>query len=138
MKKRTVATCTGAAALLLAAFATSPAQAQAAETAYAGCTTTGASGAVKITNWHGPAAKVGLEFNLSDISPDDHHVRIRLVSEQYNGKRVNWPWRKNFGGSGTTENWTSSASDDAGLFEIGVQVARFEGEKLLNSCTDWA
>ncbi|MFF6876778.1 hypothetical protein ACFY9S_15865 [Streptomyces sp. NPDC012474] len=135
MKKRTIATCTGAAALLLAAFATSPAQA--APTAYAGCTTTGASGAVKITNWHGPGARVGLEFNLSDIEPDNHHVRIRLISEQYNGKRVNWPWRKNFGGSGTTETWTSSASDDAGLHELGVQVARFEGDRLLNSCTDW-
>ncbi|MFC9678448.1 hypothetical protein [Streptomyces sp. NPDC056948] len=136
MKKRHLATCTGAAALLLTAFATSPATA--APTAYAGCTTTGASGAIKITNWYDPTAKVGLEFNLSDISPDNHHVRMRLVSEQYNGKRVNWPWRKNFDGSGTTKTWTSSASDDAGLHEIGVQVARFEGDTLLNSCTDWA
>lgn len=81
---------------------------------------------------------MGVEFTLSDIEPDGHHARIRLISKQHNNARKNWPWRKNTTGSGTTKTWRSSASDSAGLFEIGVQVARFEGNRLLNSCTDWA
>ncbi|MGW7407017.1 hypothetical protein ACWGI9_25420 [Streptomyces sp. NPDC054833] len=79
----------GAAAILLSAFTTS--SAQAAGTAYAGCSTTGASGAVKITNWNQPTSTVGLEFNLYDTGADGHHVRIRLVSKQYNGHMVSWP-----------------------------------------------
>lgn len=125
-----------AAALLLTAVGAGPAQA--APTDYAGCTTTGASGLVQITNWHNPGERVGLTFTLTDLEPDGHHVRIRLVSKQHNDARKNWPWRKNTRGSGTTETWNSSASDSSGLFEIGAQIARFEGDRLLNSCTDWA
>ncbi|MFJ9726322.1 hypothetical protein ACIRP3_26540 [Streptomyces sp. NPDC101209] len=134
MKKALGVTVTAATALALTAIMTSPAQAADA----AGCTTTGASGGVEISNWSGPGATVGLTFNLIDILGDNHHVRIRLVSEQSSGHKVYWPWRKNYDGKGTTKTWTSTASDDRGLFEIGVEVARFEGDELLNSCTAWA
>ncbi len=136
MNKVTRATLPLIAAVFLTALGSNPAHA--APVDYAGCATTGASGAVKITNWYNPGEKVGLSFTLSDIKPDGHHVRIRLVSKQYNDARKNWPWRKNTRGSGRSQTWSSSASDSNGLFEIGVQVARFEGNKLLNSCTDWA
>ncbi|MER8006054.1 hypothetical protein [Streptomyces sp. NPDC094149] len=134
MKKALGATITATMALALTAIMTSPAQAAST----AGCATTGASGGVKISNWSGPGATVGLTFNLIDTLGDDHHVRIRLVSEQSGGNKVYWPWRKNYDGVNTTKTWTSTASDDRGLFEIGVEVARFEGDQLLNSCTNWA
>lgn len=121
--------------LALTAIAAGPAQ---AAITGAGCTTTGASGNVTITNWTDPSQKVGLALELKDTAADAHHVRIRIVSQQHDGKRVNWPWRKNLSGSGTTANWTTTADDARGLHELGVQVARFEGETLLNSCTDWA
>jgi hypothetical protein len=101
------------------------------------CSTTGANGGVTIYNWTDPGAKVVLDIGLRDTKADDHHVRIRILSEQHNGKIVYWPWRKHMGGAGTGEQWGTTASDDAGLFEMGVQVARFEGDKMLNSCTDW-
>ena len=122
-------------ALAFTAIAVGPAQAAITS---AGCTTAGAYGNVTITNWTDPSQKVGLALELKDTAADAHHVRIRIVSQQHDGKRVNWPWRKNTGGSGTTANWTTTADDDRGLHELGVQVARFEGDTLLNSCTDWA
>lgn len=121
-------------ALALTAITSSPAHA----ISNRACSTTGASGGVAISNWTDPVATVGLTFNLIDTLADGHHVRIRLVSETNNGARVNWPWRQNLDGKGSTKTWTSTASDDRGLYEIGVQVARFEGDTLLNSCTTWS
>ncbi len=134
MKAKLAAAFTAVAAISLTALATTPAQAY--STRY--CSTTGAYGSVYVYNWTDPGAKVDLTFYLSDTSADDHHVRIRLVSETSNGARKNWPWRKNLDGKGSNKSWDSTASDDRGLFEIGVQVARFEGDTLLNSCTVWS
>lgn len=128
-------TIAASATLLLTMIITSPAHA--VDVANRGCTTTGASGGVAISNWYGPDAKVGLEFNLVDIKGDRHSVGIRLLSKNVNGKTRNWPWHKNLDGAGTTKTWTSTASDSSGLFEIGVQVATLEGNTIVNSCTAW-
>ncbi|MEU0894700.1 hypothetical protein [Streptomyces massasporeus] len=133
MNKKVSAALTATAALVVTAISMSPAHAA----SYRSCSTTGATGGVSITNWTDPGAKVGLYIDLADTKADDHHVRIRILSEQSNGKIVHWPWRKHTGGANTGDSWRTSASDDRGLFEIGVEVARFEGDKLLNSCTHW-
>ncbi|MFF4984431.1 hypothetical protein ACFY3O_30860 [Streptomyces sp. NPDC001046] len=132
MNKKPAAALATVAALSVSALTATPAYAY--STRY--CSTTGAYGAVYIYNWTDPGAKVKLTFYLTDTLADGHHVRIRLVSKQYDGTRKNWPWRKNFDGKGDTKTWDTTADDDRGLHEIGVQVARFEGDQLLNSCTD--
>ncbi|MGA5896731.1 hypothetical protein [Streptomyces venetus] len=134
MNKKVKATFTAAAALAVTAIGMSPAHADDQRW----CSTTGANGGVTISNWTDPSAKVVLSIGLNDTKADGHHVRIRILSEQHDGKVVRWPWRKHTGGAGTGEQWGTTASDDKGLFEIGVQVARFEGDKLLDSCTDWS
>ncbi|MFE6092201.1 hypothetical protein ACFQ7M_09450 [Streptomyces massasporeus] len=133
MNKTVSAALTAAATLVVTAISMSPAHAEDMRW----CSTTGANGGVTISNWTDPAAKVVLAIGLNDTKADDHHVRIRILSKQHDGKVVHWPWRKNTGGAGNRENWGTTASDERGLFEMGVQVARFEGDKLLNSCTDW-
>ncbi|GGV48429.1 hypothetical protein [Streptomyces griseoflavus] len=134
MNKKVSAVITTAATLAVTAISMSPAHAA----SYRWCSTTGANGGVTITNWTDPGATVGLSIGLNDTKADGHHVRVRILSEQSNGKVVYWPWRKHMSGADTGQTWNTSASDDRGLFEIGVQIARFEGDKMLNSCTDWS
>ncbi|MGI5138978.1 MULTISPECIES: hypothetical protein [unclassified Streptomyces] len=75
-------------------------------------------------------------MEISDTAADGHHVRMRFVSKQTDGKVHYWAWHKNTGGTGTI-TYNTTASDSRGIFDAGVQVARFEGDTLLNSCTDW-
>ena len=133
MNKKAGAAITTAATLAATALSMSPAHAE----DYRWCSTTGANGGVTITNWTDPGATVGLSIGLNDTKADDHHVRVRILSEQSSGHVVHWPWRKHTGGAGTGDSWNTTASDDRGLFEIGVEVAVFEGDRKLNSCTDW-
>ncbi|MCX4824000.1 hypothetical protein OG883_29820 [Streptomyces sp. NBC_01142] len=59
------------------------------------------------------------------------------MSKDVRGTVKNWPWRSNTGATDTTKRWKTTASYDRGLFVIGVQTARFKGDKLVNYCTDW-
>ncbi|MFH8868416.1 hypothetical protein [Streptomyces griseus] len=136
MKKAVKTLLTGtAAAAFLATVGTAPAHA-ATETNH--CFTTGAGGAVTVQSWHvgETGKKVGVHMGVHDNKADGHHVRIRLIGKKIGGTPVNWPWRANYGGNGTYKAWDSYFPND-GMLMVGVQVARFEGETLLNSCTDW-
>ncbi|WP_406428871.1 hypothetical protein [Streptomyces sp. NBC_01589] len=125
-------------AALLTAAAANPAQAASSVSpTYRGCSTTGSSGQIKIDNWYGPGATVNLTISLYDTAADGHHARIRLLSQDTFGKTHYWPWRMNYDGSGAGKTWTTTASHTNGLFELGVNVATFEGDTLLHSCTDW-
>ena len=59
-------------------------------------------------------------------------------SQDVNGKTKRWPWRANTKGDGKSREWRTTAKNDRGIFAVGVQVARFEGATILNSCVDWA
>ena len=52
--------------------------------------------------------------------------------------RVNWKWHSVTGGLGSEDSFARPARNSAGVIDIGVQVARFEGSEYLNSCTDRA
>lgn len=122
--------------MALAISMSNPAQA-AGTTAFRHCSTTGASGGITISNWHGPDAKVGLDMSVSDLSSDNHQVRVRFISKDTRGAIKYWPWRANNDGSGTTKEWKTTAEYSGGLFEVGVQVARFAGNTQVNSCSTW-
>lgn len=135
--RRTMTTGAVLTAALLTAVAANPAQAASSVApTYVGCSTTGSSGGITINNWYGPDATVKLAINVYDTASDGHHARVRLVSKNTFGTTRYWPWRMNYDGpSGKT--WNTTASDSSGLFDLGVQVATFEGDTLLHSCTDW-
>lgn len=133
MNKKASAAITTAATLAVIALSMSPAHAD----DYRWCSTTGASGGVTISNWTGPDATVGLAIGVNDTKADGNHVRVRILSQQSSGNVHYWPWRKHTGGADTEQNWRTTASDNRGLFEIGVEVARFVGDRKLNSCTEW-
>ncbi|MEE1771631.1 hypothetical protein PUR34_26630 [Streptomyces sp. JV185] len=125
-------------AALLTATAANPAQAASSvDTSLRGCSTAGSSGSIKIENWTGPGATVKLTISLYDTAADGHHSRIRLVSKDTFGKIHNWSWRMNYDGQGNGKTWTTTASHTNGLFELGVNVATFEGDTMLNACSDW-
>ncbi|MET4644504.1 hypothetical protein ABID95_004253 [Streptomyces atratus] len=112
--------------------------AQASSTLY--CSTTGASGAITVNDYYANTTEsFGVILSVTDQPPGDgHHVRIRLIGKGPGGTRVNWPWHYNYDGADTTKTWSSSAQYSAGLADFGLQVARYEGDTYLNSCTKWA
>ncbi|MEU3398812.1 hypothetical protein [Streptomyces filamentosus] len=126
-----------AAALALTPAPAGPAHAE-VTSGSAGCTTEGARGRMAWTNYHGPGATVGLTFTLTDTRDDRKSVRVRLLSKDTFGRIHQWGWRTNARGKGTTETWRTSASHPNGLFDIAVEVARFDGNGVhRNSCTTW-
>ncbi|MFJ4872627.1 hypothetical protein [Streptomyces sp. NPDC088757] len=104
----------------------------------AACNTTGAHGRMHYSNYHGPDATVNITFTLDDTLSDGYGVRLRLVSTDVWGKTHYWPWRTNSKGYGTSSTWSTTASHPNGLFNIGVQVARFNSSGTnINTCTGW-
>ncbi|NNN36508.1 hypothetical protein HLK59_40375 [Streptomyces sp. S3(2020)] len=135
MKKTARIVGVAATAMLVATLSTSPAQAAPANRS---CDTTGADGFIYFFDWgNGPVTDLKLEWHLDDTLADGHHTRIRFLSKQHDGTVHRWPWHKNTGGKGHHEWAATTASDDYGIFSIGVEVARYEGDTKLNSCTHW-
>ncbi|MER7173701.1 hypothetical protein [Streptomyces mesophilus] len=134
----TIAGTTGA-AIAMTMLLSAPAHAYAGNY---GCSTTGALG--KLTaHYVGPIGNpspnpMKVILSLKDTKGDDHHARIRYLSKDRDGVVTKWKWRANTGGNGNLEVWETTASYTNNYFTAsGVEVARFEGGTLLNSCTDW-
>lgn len=139
MRTRTrIATACVAAAGITLAFS---GQASAATTGTASCSTTGARGSVGVTYPTGeiaPYLEHKLAMSVSDTSADGHHVRIRFISKPVgNTGTTYWKWHSLTSGSGTSLTFSTTAQSSYGIAQAGVQVARFEGNTLLNSCTAW-
>lgn len=107
----------------------------------ASCSTTGARGSMGATvpsGDHWPFMEFKIALSVTDTSADGHHVRVRLLTKPVGSQQVfTWPWRSNTAGSGETMSVSTTAQAEYGIEHTGVEVARFEGDKKLNSCTDW-
>jgi hypothetical protein len=85
-----------------------------------------------------PFAEYKIALSVTDTSADGHHVRVRLLTKPVGSQQVfTWPWRSNTKGSGQTVTVSTTAESEYGIEHTGVEVARFEGDTKLNSCTDW-
>ncbi|MEU6088592.1 hypothetical protein ABZ865_17515 [Streptomyces sp. NPDC047085] len=51
---------------------------------------------------------------------------------------MTWPWHSLTTGKGDTLTVPTTAQSPYGIVATGVEVARFEGNSKLNSCTDWS
>lgn len=91
-----------------------------------------------VYDFSGATDHVRLFIGVTDTRADGHHARVRFLSKDVNGKTKRWPWRANTKGDGKSREWRTTAKNDRGIFAVGVQVARFEGGTILNSCVDWA
>lgn len=100
------------------------------------CSTTGAYGYV-YSDWYGSDTRIDFSMTFTDMLADGHHVRARLVTTDVNNVRKNWPWHYNYGGNNTSVDVNSYATNSSGIFNWGIQVARYEGDTYLNSCTNW-
>ncbi|MFE7766308.1 hypothetical protein [Streptomyces sp. NPDC057438] len=134
MKKRFAVTGVTSAALIMTLATSGPAQALDAR---AVCATAGALGDVIVFNYDGATDSIVLELGVTDTDRDGHHARVRLITKNVSGTVKRWTWRANTEAM-TSLRWRTVAHEDSGIFEVGVQVARFEKDKLLNSCIDWA
>ncbi|MFF5039862.1 hypothetical protein [Streptomyces nigra] len=132
-----IATAVAATTVLTVAFA---GQASAA-TYTASCSTTGARGSMGATYPTGdqwPYEEFKIALSVTDTSADGHHVRVRLLTKPVGSQQVlTWKWHSLTAGSGETLTVSTTAGSSYGIYETGVEVARFEGDTKLNSCTDW-
>ncbi|MFV8184266.1 hypothetical protein [Streptomyces sp. AF1B] len=136
MKRRfAMATGIAASAMLAGLISATPAS---AATLLARCNTTGASGGITVDDFNGATDKINFSMGVDDTLADGHHVRIRLITENAAGTHKYWSWHADYNGEGTSTEVNSYAQDDSGIFYVGIQVARFEGSTLLNSCTKWS
>lgn len=125
-------------AFALAFSASGQAQASTKPDGLIECYTDGAYGSLFWDRFKvGTTGEVSISLGLSDIASDGHHPEIRLVTEYYSGDKHYWPWHAYYDGSGSGYTWHTFAKDSDGMYEIGVQVANFEGNRLLNSKTCW-
>ena len=139
MRNRTrIATAFAAAAGLTVAFT-----GQASATTYtASCSTTGARGSMGASYPSGDQwmyDEFDIALSVTDTSADGHHVRVRLLTKAVGSDAtVTWKWHSLTSGSGNTLTFSTTAQTEYGIWDTGVEVARFEGDTKLNSCTDWS
>ncbi|MDX3617080.1 hypothetical protein [Streptomyces europaeiscabiei] len=134
MKKRFAAVGITSAALFTTLVTAGPAQ---AVNVVAFCRTTGAVGDILVYGYDSARTDIILTISVTDTLGDDHHARVRLLTENHAGTVKKWPWRENTAGVQETKSWNTTASESSGIHEVGVEVARFEKNTRLNSCTDW-
>ncbi|MFI0214351.1 hypothetical protein [Streptomyces lydicus] len=103
---------------------TTPAHADSSYKAF--CNTTGGHGDVTAPSYTGSTDSVYVQMGVYDGSADGHTMRIRLVTKDVNGKNTYWPWHANTKGPGKSLEFTTTATNKSGIFDIGIQVARFE------------
>ncbi|MFF4907774.1 hypothetical protein ACFY2T_23195 [Streptomyces sp. NPDC001260] len=139
-RSRIAAVCATAAVATIAFTA----DASAATRTSASCSTTGARGSMGATwpdgsdnTW--PYEEFKIALSVTDTLADDHHVRVRFLSKDVGSSATRtWPWHSLTKGKDQTLTLSTSAQSDYGIVATGVEVARFEGDTKLNSCTDWS
>ncbi|MFH8494176.1 hypothetical protein [Streptomyces coeruleorubidus] len=121
-------------ALLFLGMAAGPAQ---AADHYTSCSTTGSSGSMATSGWDtGGRSVPSLVLKVYDEKPDGHHVRIRAIAG-YADTNTYFRWHANYDGYGTYKTIDTYIPEGPQIYSVGVQVATFEGDRLLNSCTRW-
>ncbi|MFF4697237.1 hypothetical protein [Streptomyces chattanoogensis] len=105
----------------------------------AGCKTTGANGYVGVYNFHPPQNRVKIQIGVRDTLADGRSVGVRVLTKARNGAEKAWGWHYATGGHGSQPYWNTyvDATSDGGINFIGVEVARFLGHNVVNSCKDW-
>ncbi|MGD1223830.1 MULTISPECIES: hypothetical protein [Streptomyces] len=102
------------------------------------CDTSSASGAGTINGWSSGATSLGVILSVYDAKADGHHVAIRLIAKNDGGGVLTpWPWHHNYDGYGESLTLSTTAGYSAGMYDVGIEVATFEGGTELNYCRDW-
>lgn len=84
-----------------------------------------------------PTSRTHLEdvgLGVADTRADGHHVRVRLVTRRSDGTDHAWPWHAVYSGAGTSDSWSTTATDSGGIRLIWQEAAVFEGDTKLSSC----
>ncbi|MGW9300720.1 hypothetical protein ACWHA3_07800 [Streptomyces cyaneofuscatus] len=103
----------------------------------ADCFTTGAYGIVTYQYSGAVNDTVYIDLGVKDRLADGHHVAVRLITVDTGDRTKYWTWRHWYEGNNTGHTYYTTAQLDSGISKVGVQVGRFEGSTLLNSCKGW-
>ncbi|MEU2111885.1 hypothetical protein [Streptomyces sp. NPDC019507] len=127
-----------AASIALAGVASAPAVASPNLYWIVQCQTTGSEGFVKYSPISSSTTRIDVRLGVWDEAADGHHSRVRLITKNKYGGIVYYSWRSDTNGANNGKlNWDTYASDTDGIKDVGVQVATYEGDTQLYSCTDW-
>ncbi|WP_351227592.1 hypothetical protein [Streptomyces sp. NPDC002133] len=73
-------------------------------------------------------------LTVQDRKADGMNVGVRLVTRKSNGTNHAWPWKRLHSGSGTSQSWGTSATDNGGIRLAWTQVGVFDGNTLKLMC----
>ncbi|MGW1889891.1 hypothetical protein ACWCP6_06430 [Streptomyces sp. NPDC002004] len=76
-----------------------------------------------------------LTLGVKDMASDGHHPAVRFVTKDYNGHPKYWSWHHNYDNAPNWKYWTTEASYNGGMFAWTVEVANFDGSRILNRYT---
>ncbi|MFF8315471.1 hypothetical protein ACWGLP_33390 [Streptomyces lydicus] len=107
-----------------------------ATTVQPSCHTTGANGTITVRDFHNGVKSINVSLQVDDILPDGKNAGIRLLTTNISTVKK-WSWHINTKGNGTWQKWKTHATDSSGIGKIGVEVGRFEGNYIRNSCVSW-
>ncbi|MGW0551399.1 hypothetical protein [Streptomyces altiplanensis] len=144
MKRRLPLTATALAAMTVLATSTAVQAEDVGTRAYRSCAATYIpsfpeglkAGAVGGGNqaYTGRNSLTDVSLSVSDTLADGHHVAVRLVTRRSNGSDHYWSWRRLYAGNGTSQTWTTTASDSGGIHLVFREVAVFEGSSMIANC----
>ncbi|MFD5819007.1 hypothetical protein ACFV06_33935 [Streptomyces sp. NPDC059618] len=102
------------------------------------CDTSSSSGAGTINGWASGATSLDVILSVYDAKSDGHNVAIRLIAKNDGGAVLTpWPWHHNYSGYDHSLTLRTTARYSAGMYDVGIEVATFEGDHELNYCRDW-
>ncbi len=111
----------------------------AGSTYYGTCNTKGASGSIATSGWQrgvGQKSVPSITLKVYDELPDGDHASIRAVAYYADGSKGYYPWHSDYDGYGTYKEFdTSIAAGSKGIWDLGIEVARYDGSKQLNYCS---
>ncbi|MFF1839913.1 hypothetical protein ACFVXE_38025 [Streptomyces sp. NPDC058231] len=62
---------------------------------------------------------------------------MRIIGRNQVNTLLTWPWHKVTTGYATSHAWAGTASYSDGLYNLGLEVARYSGSgTIMNHCTD--
>lgn len=139
MRKRFALLIAGSAAALVIPMAASPAAAYEAASScdlqlFGGSAIPDAGRVIASWNWASDNQLTSVHLQVKDSRKDGLTPAVRLVTKQRDGDTHNWSLHKNTGGSGTTADWNTTATDSQGIEFAWVQGELLDGSTLVGLC----
>lgn len=139
MRKRLSLLIAGSTAALVIPLSASPAAAYEAASScdlqtFGGASIPDGGRVIGSWNWASYTSLTSVHLEARDIRADGLTPAVRLVTKQGDGDIHYWSLHKNTGGSGTTAEWNTSATDSQKIVSAWVRGELYDGSTLVGLC----